>query len=104
MRVGNATASSRASGEAHRTHSFSSLRCPLVAWRSLRETEAVAKLWGWDAAKVETEPAKADLAKNGMKVLPPSAELKAGLENGTRETYARLADALGDLQRSKGAA
>lgn len=48
--------------------------------KAVMEAAAAAEKRGWEAAKVETEAAKADLAKNGMKVLPPSAELKAGLE------------------------
>ncbi len=48
--------------------------------KAVKDAAAAAEKRGWDAAKVETEAAKADLAKNGMKVQPPSAELKAGLE------------------------
>lgn len=48
--------------------------------KAVKDAAAAAEKRGWDAAKVETEAAKADLAKNGMKVQPPSAALKAGLE------------------------
>src|SRR5690606_10886506 len=48
--------------------------------KALKDAAVEAEKRGWEMAKVETEAAKADLAKNGMKVLAPSAELKAGLE------------------------
>jgi TRAP-type C4-dicarboxylate transport system substrate-binding protein len=48
--------------------------------KAVKDAAAAAEKRGWETAKAETESAKADLAKNGMKVQPPSAELKAGLE------------------------
>jgi len=48
--------------------------------KALKDAAVEAEKRGWEMAKVETESAKADLAKNGMKVLAPSPELKAGLE------------------------
>ncbi|MFN4309729.1 MAG: TRAP transporter substrate-binding protein [Ferrovibrio sp.] len=48
--------------------------------KAVKDAAAAAEKRGWETSKVETESAKADLAKNGMKVQPPSAELKAGLE------------------------
>ncbi|MFN4276304.1 MAG: TRAP transporter substrate-binding protein [Ferrovibrio sp.] len=48
--------------------------------KAVKDAAAAAEKRGWETSKVETESAKADLVKNGMKVQPPSAELKAGLE------------------------
>lgn len=48
--------------------------------KAVKDAAAAAEKRGWDMAKEETESAKADLAKNGMKVQPPSPTLKAGLE------------------------
>lgn len=48
--------------------------------KAVKDAAAAAEKRGWETAKAETESAKADLVKNGMKVQPPSAELKAGLE------------------------
>lgn len=48
--------------------------------QAVKDAAAAAEKRGWDAAKAETESAKAALSQNGMKVQPPSAALKAGLE------------------------
>lgn len=48
--------------------------------KAVKDAAAAAEKRGWETAKAESESAKADLVKNGMKVQPPSAELKAGLE------------------------
>ncbi len=48
--------------------------------KAVKDAAAAAEKRGWATSKTETESAKADLVKNGMKVQPPSAELKAGLE------------------------
>lgn len=48
--------------------------------KAVKDAAAAAEKRGWDMAKEDTEAAKADLAKNGMKVQPPSPALKAGLE------------------------
>lgn len=48
--------------------------------KAVTDAAAAAEKRGWDMAKEETESAKADLVKNGMKVQPPSPALKAGLE------------------------
>lgn len=48
--------------------------------KAVKDAAAAAEKRGWDMAKEDTESAKADLAKNGMKVQPPSPALKSGLE------------------------
>ena len=48
--------------------------------KAVKDAAAAAEKRGWDMSKEDTESAKADLAKNGMKVQPPSPALKAGLE------------------------
>ncbi len=48
--------------------------------KAVKDAAAAAEKRGWEMAKVETEEAKAALVKNGMKVQPPSAALKAGLQ------------------------
>src|SRR3546814_176305 len=48
--------------------------------KALTDAAAAAEKRGWEASKVETEEAKAALVKGGMKVQPPSPELKAGLQ------------------------
>lgn len=48
--------------------------------KAVKDAAAAAEKRGWEMSKVETEEAKAALVKNGMKVLPPSATLKSGLE------------------------
>lgn len=48
--------------------------------KALMDAAAAAETRGLQMSKVETEESKADLAKNGMKVLPPSPALKTGLE------------------------
>ncbi len=48
--------------------------------KAVKDAAAAAEKRGWAASREETESAKADLAKNGMKVQPPSPALKAGLE------------------------
>lgn len=48
--------------------------------KAVTDAAAAAEKRGWEAAKAETESAKAALSQNGMKVLPPSPALKSGLE------------------------
>lgn len=48
--------------------------------KAVMDAAAAAEKRGWDASKEVAESAKATLAKNGMKVQAPSAELKAGLQ------------------------
>jgi TRAP-type C4-dicarboxylate transport system substrate-binding protein len=48
--------------------------------KAVKDAAAAAEKRGWAASREETESAKADLIKNGMKVQPPSPALKAGLE------------------------
>jgi TRAP-type C4-dicarboxylate transport system substrate-binding protein len=48
--------------------------------KAVLDAAAAAEKRGWQVSKEEAESAKADLAKNGMKVLPPSPALKEGLE------------------------
>jgi len=48
--------------------------------KAVKDAAAAAEKRGWDMSKEDTESAKADLAKNGMKVQPPSPALKTGLE------------------------
>ncbi len=48
--------------------------------KAVMDAAAAAEKRGFDASIAETESSKADLAKNGMKVLPPSPALKAGFE------------------------
>lgn len=48
--------------------------------KAVKDAAAAAEKRGLEMSIAETESSKADLAKNGMKVLPPSPALKSGLE------------------------
>lgn len=48
--------------------------------KAVMDAAAAAEKRGLEMSIAETESSKADLVKNGMKVLPPSAALKSGLE------------------------
>jgi TRAP-type transport system periplasmic protein len=48
--------------------------------KAVMDAAAAAEKRGFEATIAETESSKADLIKNGMKVLPPSPTLKAGLD------------------------
>ena len=48
--------------------------------KAVKDAAAAAEKRGLEMSIAETEASKADLAKNGMKVLAPSPALKAGLE------------------------
>jgi len=48
--------------------------------KAVMDAAAAAETRGLALSKTETDESKADLVKNGMKVLPPSPELKDGLQ------------------------
>lgn len=48
--------------------------------KAVMDAAAAAEKRGWEVSVVESESAKADLVKNGMKVQPPSPALKEGLQ------------------------